>query len=227
MAAGVVAMVVLAIRAAWLSRRQDRRLAEERQRKAASRGWSYSASDAGGYVIAGHSGGTTWEFSCQRSGDEDGEVRWQSAQPRAQRLQLALMSGVAERIAYSRPARWIIDSALGLGFKSSQPAAHYDFYVTSQRVESSLSVFQDQWSVRALDLHVGRAVANHRLALLLAEWPETADKAFQPQAHLNAAWDENGVRVNCASALRDPRTIEHIVLIGAELAQAIRRAATT
>lgn len=145
------------------------------------------------------------------------------ADVRAERFEWALMSGMAERIAFGAVGRVMIGFASRLGLKAKGHPEGAEFYREAKRVESDLTVFQKDWVMRARDPRRARAVGTVRLAELLTHWPPHG-RSFRPEAVLNAQLDGTGLLMECKFDLEEIALLEHLVAIGCTLAEGLRDA---
>jgi hypothetical protein len=201
------------------------RLRAERTERARMLGWRVEEAE-GTFRFTGTRFGLHWEL---RRDPDKGESEsapffvFRCPDVRASRLELVLMSGMLEKIAYNSFGRAMIRWAGKFGIQRKDHADSAEFYRESERVPSDLTVFQKDWVMRARDPNRARAVGTVRLAELLTHWPKHS-RAFRPEAVVNAQFDETGLTVECKHDLEEMALIEHLVAIGCMLAEGLRDA---
>ena len=198
--------------------------AEQRAVRARELGWEYDPARDGNidFRIRGTSRGFRWELeydSDRSSSDSSPKVRWFWRERPARRIELAIMGSMADRIAFGSLGRGIISLARRLGVNSAAHPDGDDFYQHALKVESDLSVFQEEWIVRARRPNLLRPVASHEIAELLTRWPEHSfGKAFIPAGVVNLLYDHEGLRLDCAYGVTEMAVLEHIVKLGCAVA---------
>lgn len=200
--------------------RQVQERAAERSRRARELGWNYDDTRDGNidFRLSGMSRGIRWDLvydSDRSSSESSARVIWRWRGKRAQRIEMSIMGGMADRITFSPVGRTLVGIARRLGTKGSSHSDGDDFYQHALKVDSDLTVFQKEWIVRAREPAHFRSVASHELAGLLTRWPDhSLGKAFQPAGVVNLTYDQEGLSLHCGHGVEEMVLLEHLVKIG-------------
>jgi hypothetical protein len=198
--------------------------AQQRIARARELGWHYDATPDGNidFRIRGASPGLRWELeydSDRSSSDSSPKVRWYWREHPARRIEMAIMGAIADKIAFGSIGRHIIGFARRFGVNSSPHPDGDDFYEHALKVESDLSVFQQEWIVRARTPSHFRSVASHEIAELLTRWPEHCyGKALRPVMQVNLLYDHDGLKLECTHGVTEMVVLEHLVKLGCAVA---------
>jgi hypothetical protein len=201
-----------------------KRHAEERRQRARELGWSYDDTPDGNidFRLSGTSRNIRWElvYDSDRSSSESSpRVVWRWRDRPVRRIEMALMSAAADKIAFGPIGRNIIGFARKLGVKSKSHPDGDDFYDHALKVESDLSVFQDQWIVRARRPSLFRSVASHEIASLLTGWPPSVHhRHLNPAVTVNLLYDHEGLTLECSLGVLEMSLLEHLVKLGTAVA---------
>jgi hypothetical protein len=202
----------------------SKRHAEERRRRARELGWAYDDTPEGNidFRLSGTSHNIRWElvYDSDRSSSESSpRVYWRWRERPVRRIEMALMSAAADKIAFGPLGRSIIGFARKFGVKSKSHPDGDDFYDHALKVESDLSVFQEQWIVRARRPSLFRSIASHDIAALLTQWPSSAyRKPFNPAVTVNLLYDHDGLTLECSLGVLEMPLLEHLVKLGTAVA---------
>jgi hypothetical protein len=217
-------MILLLVLAALRYKRVVRERAAARAIRARELGWRYDDARDGDidFRMNGMTRGIRWELvydSDRSSSDSSPKVIWRWREMPARRIELAIMGGMADRIAFGAAGRALIGLARRLGAGSRNHPDGDDFYQHALKVDSDLTVFQKEWIVRARKPARFRGVASHELAELLTRWPDHSQgRAFQPAGVVNLTYDPDGLSLHCGYGVEEMALLEHLVKIGCAVA---------
>jgi hypothetical protein len=228
----LAAAVGLVLALWWASRHTDVRFQQERRSRwlgARSRGWFYQEDlpHPGDFKIRGEWDGIEWEFVCL--GETTGATGlctgarawWSTAAVRAEAPVLCIAGRrlYRQRLSPSCTAFWRMLGRLRSREENPAQQARRDFLARHAELASGSPRFRRRFAV--VSPAFGSSSFDETLERLFLEWP-AGEGHFLPERHLEVWMDGAGLRLEVSVPVASLPVIEHMVRLGAALAQSLQ-----